>query len=401
VLLFAASAAERAPAAGIPYNNPGPFALPVSGPALPPPSAVKGKQYSDYLDQAFGGGADPAQIISWDGFGGTADDGDLSGPVAPPFSTSGDFQIDALANQRDTLFNEVLADTTHLVYSVDHRSTRIPVGPLASSFTVPSAGPLSFGSAVDVIGGAGEISYELGTLGGSLSSNSHGLWASQAQVNGMPNPVDVDALELWGSEPGAPIDTGKYSVDNDASATIGGVAYSVLNYSDTGHTGYVPHEMVVAFVRDKLGLPTLDASLVELDALMVNDVDQGRGPGTGPDFFNPGDKIIFSIRQLPLASAGDGFLATGSEIFVMDGASTVAVPVGGFLTHGGHVWDKAYALSNMVAHFTPPEGPTFDVQLDLNALEAVSGVPEPGTAVLFVAGLLGLVGGHFRCRAAR
>jgi hypothetical protein len=83
-------------------------------------------------------------------------------------------------------------------------------------------------------------------------------------------------------------------------------------------------------------------------------------------------------------------------LFVLDGASTPGVPVGQFLTHGGHTWDKAYALANMVARFNNTKAGPIDVQLDLDALEAISGVPEPGTIVLLVAGLLGLFGGRIR-----
>jgi hypothetical protein len=109
----------------------------------------------------------------------------------------------------------------------------------------------------------------------------------------------------------------------------------------------------------------------------------------GPDTrFDPGDKIIFSIRQVPATFApdGSGFLATGAEIFWMDGASTPAAPVGGFLFHGGHFWDKAYALSDMQTVVPGPQGPV-RVQLDINALEAIGRVPEPASAMLMLIGM--------------
>ena len=94
--------------------------------------------------------------------------------------------------------------------------------------------------------------------------------------------------------------------------------------------------------------------------------------------FDPGDQIIFSIEQVPTTAApdGSGFFATGSELFVLDGASMPGAPVGSFLTHGGHVWDKAFALASMVTSVTTPAGGVVDVQLDVNAIEAI-GVPEP------------------------
>jgi hypothetical protein len=106
--------------------------------------------------------------------------------------------------------------------------------------------------------------------------------------------------------------------------------------------------------------------------------------------FDPGDKILFSIRQVPsLTAGGPGYQATGSEIFWMDGASTVAAPVGGYLFHGGHRWDKAYALANLRTQIAVG-GEMLDAVLDLNALEAI-GVPEPSAiALCLLAGMIGM-----------
>jgi hypothetical protein len=122
---------------------------------------------------------------------------------------------------------------------------------------------------------------------------------------------------------------------------------------------------------------------VNLDALMVQD-DFGTG-----DKFEPGDKILFSIEQIVATFApppGAGFIATGSEIFWLDGASTPAAPVGGFLFHGGHLWDKAYAIAAMQTIVPGPDGP-LRVQLDLDALEAIAGTPEPSSVVLVLFGM--------------
>ena len=58
---------------------------------------------------------------------------------------------------------------------------------------------------------------------------------------------------------------------------------------------------------------------------------------------------------------------------------------GGFLFHGGHFWDKDYALTHMQTIIDGPDGPV-RVQLDINALEAI-GVPEPASAMLLLFGM--------------
>ena len=76
--------------ATIMYNNPGPYVGPVANPALGGPAVVYGKEYSHDPDQSAappGGGLDPAQVIAWDGLGGTADGFDYSMPP-PPYATS-------------------------------------------------------------------------------------------------------------------------------------------------------------------------------------------------------------------------------------------------------------------------------------------------------------------------
>jgi len=407
VLQFAVS---RPAEATIMYNNPGPFVGPVSNPGLAGPAQVYGKEYSHDPDQSAappGGGIDPAQVIAWDGLGGTADGFDYSLP-APPFATSGIFEVDALANTHDALFKSllrmvdgqvVMPDRTHLVFSIDDAAhTSLPFGLMPTS--IPAAGPVA--TLANVLGGAGEISFERG--GAFSPPNVQGLWANQLQINGMPTPRDLDGLEIWGPDPrvlplgssaAAWADSDKYSVDVDVST--GGPAagpFSVWDYDPvTGSTPYVSHADVVAVVRAALGEPNFPHDLINLDALMVQD-DVG-----SPLRFDPGDKIIFSIRQVPATFAADmsGFLSTGSEIFWMDGATTPAAPVGNFLFHGGHLWNKAYALMHMTTtRFVPGIGQVV-IQLDLDALEAVS-TPEPTAALLMLVGATAL--GTIRRRQA-
>jgi hypothetical protein len=364
------------------------------------PWQVHGKEYSHDLDEtavAPGGAPDPAQVIAWDGvLGGTQDGLDYSLP-APPFSTSGNFQVDALGNSHDALFksllrmdiNEVLfPDEAHLVFSFDDVAHTV-IGSGLQQVAINSAGPI-LTSGGNLVGGAGEITYEL--AGAFHPPSKQGIWATQAQINGMPVPRDLDGLELWGPEPATSDDSDKYSVDVDTSTAGGGIAaQSVWNYDTTGanlgSSPYISHALVASVVRSLLDEPSLTDEQINLDALMVQDDNM---PDTR---FDPGDKILFSIRQIA-ATAGlpSGFVATGSEIFWMDGASTVAAPVGGYLFHGGHLWDKAYALANLRTSVFVGDALT-EAVLDLDALEAI-GIPEPAGAMLLLVGLAALAGVH-------
>ena len=64
-----------------------------------------------------------------------------------------------------------------------------------------------------------------------------------------------------------------------------------------------------------------------------------------------------------------------------------------FLDHGGHLWDKAYAITDLALAL----GPDFAV-IDINAIEGISQevVPEPAGFALMTLGLVGL-----GCRSRR
>ena len=90
---------------------------------------------------------------------------------------------------------------------------------------------------------------------------------------------------------------------------------------------------------------------IDLDAMMTN-----------------GEMIMFSIA--PIAGAFDG-----GEIWVWDGVNPAS-----FLFHGGHLWDTAFDVSG-----------TFGLNSEnINALEAVSTVPEPSTYLLLGSGIAAL-----------
>ncbi|MEQ8846658.1 PEP-CTERM sorting domain-containing protein [Botrimarina sp.] len=369
-----------------------PGAIPAVGPGLISPAATFGKEYSHDVDQSTAGGgglADPQQIIAWDGLGGAADGLDYSG-TRPGYAP--DDQVDAAANHNDALFRQLRDDLAHLVFSHDDLISTYPAPPGAGGggafapTPIPSFGPLVT-SGGHVIGGAGEISFE--RAGAYAPPATMGTWAPQAAVNGMPLPRDVDALEVWGPEPGTTGDADKYSLQVDffSGGPAGGPGTSVWNLSGTP---YISHATIAAAVTSLLGpvgsgvlpFPTfIDGDdAINVDALMVLDTIGD------PDAFDrdpnggPGDQIIFSIQQIPDLTDPDGYYATGSELFVLDASLGPAGTT--YLRHGGHLWDHSFALSDLVISPNFTDG-RYGV-LDINAIEAVGElvVPEPASVGL-------------------
>jgi hypothetical protein len=379
--------------ATIPYSGAGgPF--PGFGPVPQPPLGVGGKEYSHDRDHEvlFPGppntAIDPEQIVAWDGTpgaSGVANVTDYSG-TRPTFPD--DLDIDAIANHGDFAYNELKADTAHLVFSFDDFFTAYAPYPATVPALLPSAGPIVLSNG-NVVGGSGELSVELCTAGVCLGNplDTQTLWASQLDINGMPDApdlTDIDGVELWGPEP--PLaDADKYSLDVDAAtATPAAVAVSVWNGSGSP---YIFQSSIIAAVSSILPGPTPPMGdlmeLVNVDALMVQDVigDPDRfdeDPAGGAH-----DEIIFSIRQIVNPADPDGYYATGSELFVLDAAGGVS-----YLSHGGHPWDHLYALTTFNppgAVFPPMQGLNFAV-FDINAIEAIGefAVPEPTSAMLLM-----------------
>ncbi len=386
--------------ATIPYTPVGFAGVPGFGKAVSPPSVVPGKEYSHDLDHmitALGTAADPQQIVAWDGLGGATDGIDYTG--ARPLWTA-DQEIDAIANRKDFAFDEVTVDVAHLLFSIDDAF-------IGYSFGAPFPGVLAPGVPVvlgngNVVGGPDTINVELATVGpaGGNPLDTQLLWAAAPSINGMPTPPamkDVDGLEVWGPEPAVTADADKYSLDVDIASlgVLPGDAVSVWNGVGSTGTPYIAHSTIVAAVTSLLGpVPsTVPDGLefeINLDALMV----QERAGQDGDDEFGfeilPGggeggpvalaDEIIFSIRQIPDPADPDGYYATGSELFVLDGTGAVS-----FLMHGGHLWDHAYSL---VTFEIFKEDPHNYAVLDINAIEAVGEevVPEPASVALLMLG---------------
>ncbi|QDT68933.1 hypothetical protein MalM25_18590 [Planctomycetes bacterium MalM25] len=385
--------------------------VPVSGAAIPgpgmlPADMVWGKEYSHDLDVTGGPGAplpDPEQVILWDGGGGTADGVDYSG-ARPNFPM--DRQVDAIANTRDALYNELRRDEAGLAFSHDDEIIAFtPAGP--TPVTLPSAGPLPLPSGM-VIGGTGELSIEY--AGAFVGPAALDIWAKQPEidsrstVDGFPMPRDVDGVEVWGPEPGEANegfrgDADKYSLEIDYES-----GFSVWNASGTP---YLPHAAVVSAIESLLGPVPDEAFLpfdevrgrdaVNLDALMVHDLvgspqqfNFEGGPIGGPDGeplvdqegtpIEPnqeGDSIIFSIRQMMLP--GGGYYATGSELFVLDSFGGAS-----YLVHGGHKWDSAFALSELSLSGLVLEDQDVQIEhavIDINAIEAIGDIDD-GPSVL-------------------
>lgn len=391
--------------------------VPKDGTVIPgsgrlPADAVWGKEYSHDLDVTGGPGApmlDPEQVILWNGSGDTANGVDYSGS-RPNFPQ--DRQVDAIANSRDALFNELLRDAAGLAFSHDDEifgSTSAGFGMI----TVPSGGPLTTASGY-TIGGSGELSMEYaGAFAGPASID---IWAKQPEIDSRlgpterPMPRDVDGVEVWGFEPDQGEDfrgdADKYSLEIDAES-----GFSVWNASGTP---YLPHADIVTAVESLLGpapdeafLPYDEArghNAINVDALMVQDVIgsperfnrefEGELEGAVRDqeglpieLEQQGDSLIFSIRQMVMPDGS--YYATGSELFVLDSLSGVS-----FLKHGEHLWDSAFAMSELSVSETYFEETRQEVRfavLDINAIEAIGDIEIPPLVLVGDYNLDGLV----------
>ena len=371
-----------------------PGAVPAVGPGVIDPKLVFGKEYSHDFDSTTVGGpplppppADPEQVIAWDGIGGTTDGLDYSGSRSPNFPR--EQEVDALANHADALYRQVRLDTAHLVFSHDDRVAIYPgagAGPFfpPAGVIVPSVGPVPLSNG-DIIGGAGEISVEeAGVFAGFEVQH---IWAPAPLINGMPEPLDIDGLELWGPEPGVTADSNMYSLESDIA---GGGGFSVWRYDLVGgaSTPYLAHPVIVGAVESLLGIAPTTAfnqydqfgrNAINVDALMAQDL-------SNPLEFEPGDSIIFSISQMVDPQDLDGYYATGSELFVLE-MTAAGGPVASYLRHGVHSWSHAYTLGAMA--YLPATNQR--AYIDINGIEAIGElvVPEPSSLALVAIGLIG------------
>jgi len=187
-----------------PYVTPRPSAIPMPGLSIPDPTQVTGKEYSNNTDEDFIGVPDPMQVLNWDGLGGVTDGVD--------FGT--EYEVDAIANAGDLLFNSVISNNSALLYS----------------------------TAAD-----GNI-YSHGITGAS------GLWATPPVINANHAPYDVDGLEVWGAD--QPGDSDRYSIAGDLFGE------SVYDAAGIGIISTVD-------IATAIGIPSMYGQ-VDLDALMFN-----------------------------------------------------------------------------------------------------------------------------------
>ena len=315
-----------------PYVVRGPFPATTAFGLLPAPTQVAGKEFSDHFDRDTGmpAVADPEQVISWDGGGGTTDSTfDYTGSRDAHLGfTDNDGEVHALAHATDLLFPAIIADAAHLLFSVD---------------TSP------------------DIYYE------NWGSSGKGLWAAAVtDIDDMNLISDLDGLEVWGPEgPGAD-DAIRYSLEGTSDPH--GVA--IWSYTGPGlhmSTPFASVAELAAAIAPLKGFTGIDIEAAfNLDGHMVGF-----------------ETIMFTIDPITHPTSG-GPLFDGGEIFVYTlGAGAGAAT---YLTHGGHFWDTAFDVRG-----------TFGVASEnVNALEAVSVIPEPGSILLLGTSLIGLAIGYNR-----
>jgi hypothetical protein len=293
---------------------------------------VPGKDFSDNRDRDAAGLFDQEQVVAWDGSGGVRDSFDYTGTQPAPVNQL-DAGVDGLAAGGDALFHAVRDNKAALLFSVE---------------TDPN------------------IMFERET--GLLNSPpGSGIWATALDIDAMNPPVDTDGLELWGGDNND--DSDRYSLIGDPPlAGIGKVA--VWGFTPPGGPS-VPHtttsDLAAAIDLQYGGIGVGGPYWSQLVELMDVDAIMTFGP-----------QITFSIRPLsfgvPSPIGPILVVFDGGEIFEYDDPSTPTR----YLDHGGHFWDTVFDVMG-----------TFNLNSEnIDAIEGVASVPEPGCALLLVMGLM-------------
>ncbi|MEQ8211650.1 MAG: PEP-CTERM sorting domain-containing protein [Lacipirellulaceae bacterium] len=294
---------------------------------VPDVRRVPGKHYTDSFDMTHvptPHAVDPTRIGKWDGRGGARDGLRLS-DFSDQFSNS---MIDAQAQINDPLFDAVTKNETALVVSTQF----------------------------DMMLG-NDTSLAAERIGGGVET-----FATRRQIVDHNHPGgllrDIDSVDIWGSE--NPNRAGFYSFQGDPGNT------AVYTQQVLAPNSVVPYISTTDLAM-ALGEPNLEPFL-DVDGLMVRDVGTGFNPFDGQ--FGPGDAIMFSLA--PIMDPTGAIIYDGGEIWTWEFGSPAQ-----FLDHGGHLWDTAFDVRG-----------TFGSESEnIDALEAVGGVPEPTSLLLGAMGL--------------
>ena len=311
----------------VPVANP---VIPAPNNNIPGPDRVPGKDFSDVRDRDAAAVPDPEQVVAWDGSGGVRDSYDYSGSRLAFPGVQQDIEVDGLAAGGDALFQALRDNQAALLFSVE---------------TDPN------------------IMFERET-GLPLSPPGFGVWATAPVIDASNPPLDTDALEIWGGDNSD--DSDRYSLAGDPFVMFPAAARKVAVWAYTLPGGpSAPHTFtsdLAASIDLQFGGPGIGGpfwsqlvELMDVDAIMT---------------FGP--RVTFSIR--PLAVPGTPVVFDGGEIFEYDGPGIATR----FLFHGGHFWDTAFDVR--AAFLVNNE--------NVDAIEALSSVPEPSGVVLLSLGLL-------------
>lgn len=296
--------------------------------AVPAVEDVPGKDFSDALDMTYvpsPHAIQPSQLGMFDGLGG-ARNGLLLSDFLPALDG---LNVDAQSQVRDTLFPEVVANRVPLVVSTNF--DEMLSGDVALAAERATGAVEAFATSTQIVNHP--------HVGGQLR--------------------DIDSVDLWGPE--ADVHAGFYSFADDPD---GVAVYAHTTLAVGGISPYLSSNDIATAI----GNPGL-SDLIDIDAVMVNDVGTGFNPFDGD--FGRGDSILFSITPIPNPNGGPD-LFDGGEVWVWNHGQPAQ-----FLEHGGHVWDTTFDVQSTFGVFTE----------NIDALEAVS-VPEP-TALFMMSWAVG------------
>ena len=361
------SGSAKAQPYGVP-TPPGPFVNPIPGWKLDPPVRVPGKEVSfgnltageGDRDQFFN--SSPGQAVFFDG--------------VRAFPQSGlrnswkfdDYQVDAMANIGDALFQAVRDDRTWLLFSVqnDKYGNAIFAEAPGAFPGLVTPGKICLWSikGCKTTNNTPEVVGEYMAGFGPLLKNGNPTdvldSASAYPIDKDGHLIDVDGLEVWGAEPLPGYNPGLTDPASDANvfSPEGDGPFSVKCLAAGACRTYSQADIAAA-----IGRPDLERT-IDVDGLMAN-LTNIIDPNTGLRYL----EMNFSVRP-----TGD---LDGAEIWQWSGIpGDLATPI----VHGGHAWDTAFNLRQKLidegfgdmAITSTPE----NIDVNLDAIEAVS-TPGP------------------------